>query len=109
GRTYSVITGSGSYIPSRCLTNSDFLERDFLDADGRPFEKTNLDLVDKFFEITTIAERRYVTDDLVTSDIGYYAAVNAIEAANIDRETLEYIIVAHNFGDVRHDQKQLDM
>lgn len=109
GRTYSVITGTGSYIPTRCLTNSDFLEREFLDFDGQPYERTNLDLVDKFFEITTIAERRYVTDDLVTSDIGYFAAANAIEAANIDKETLEYIIVAHNFGDVRHDQKQLDM
>jgi 3-oxoacyl-[acyl-carrier-protein] synthase III len=109
GTISSVITGTGSYIPSRCLKNSDFIERDFLDAEGRPFDRTNQDIVDKFYGITTISERRYVTDDLVTSDIGYYAAVKGLEAANIDKETLDYIIVAHNFGDVRHDNKQLDM
>jgi len=66
-------------------------------------------VIDKFREITTIQERRYVTDDLVTSDIAYLAALAAIEDAGIDKETLDYIIVAHNFGDVRVNQGGVDI
>ncbi len=106
---YSVITGTGSYIPTRCLKNTDFLDHEFLDSDGTPFQRSNQEIIEKFFGITTIAERRYVTDDLVTSDIAYYAASAALEDSKIDRETLDYIIVAHNFGDVRKDNRQLDL
>ena len=45
----------------------------------------------------------------MTSDIAYYAAVEAIRSANIDREELDYVIVAHNFGDVTHDTKKSDI
>lgn len=106
---YSVITGTGSYIPSRRISNKDFLTNEFYDVDGSKLDKTNQEIIKKFLEITTIAERRYVTDDLTTSDISYYAALEAIESANIDKEELDYIIVAHNFGDVRNDNKQLDI
>ncbi|MCK4569798.1 MAG: ketoacyl-ACP synthase III, partial [Bacteroidales bacterium] len=106
---YSVITGTGSYIPSRRIRNDDFLTNEFYDIDGRKIKKTNQEIIDKFLEITTIAERRYVTDNLTTSDIAYYAAVDAIKSANIDKEELDYIIVAHNFGDVKNDNKQLDI
>ncbi len=41
-------------------------------------------------------ERRYVTDDLVTSDIATIAARQAITSSGIDLESLDYIIVAHN-------------
>nr|NQU92090.1 ketoacyl-ACP synthase III [Bacteroidota bacterium] len=106
---YSVITGTGSYIPSKRIRNEDFLTNEFYDLGGEKLEKTNEEIIDKFLEITTIAERRYVTDDLVTSDISYYAAIEAIKSANIDKEELDYIIVAHNFGDVKHNNKQLDI
>ena len=106
---YSVITGTGNYIPTKRIKNEDFLSNEFYETDGKKLEKTNKEIVDKFLEITTIAERRYVTDDLVTSDIAYYAAVDAIESASIDKEELDYIIIAHNFGDVRHDNKTLDI
>ena len=33
----------------------------------------------------------------------------AIDDANIDPETLDYIIVAHNFGDVKHETVQSDI
>ena len=46
---------------------------------------------------------------MVTSDIAYFAAVDAIKSANIDKEELDYIIVAHNFGDVKSDNNQLDI
>lgn len=109
GTIYSVITGTGNYIPTRAVRNEDFLAHDFYDTNGKKLQKSNQEIIDKFLEITTIAERRYVTDKLTTSDIAYFAAVDAIESANIDRETLDYIIVAHNFGDVRNENKQLDI
>ena len=40
-------------------------------------------------------------DHLTSSDLGFFAAEKAIEDAKIDREELDYIIVAHNFGDVK--------
>ena len=106
---YSVITGTGNYIPSMRIRNKDFLTNEFYNSNGTKLEKTNQDIIDKFQDITTIAERRYVTDDLVTSDIAYYAAIDAIKSANINKEELDYIIVAHNFGDVRHDNRRSDI
>ena len=106
---YSVITGTGNYIPSRRIKNKDFLNNEFYGSDGKKLiGKTNQEIIDKFQEITTIKERRYVTGNLVTSDIAYYAAIDAIKSANIDKEKLDYIIVAHNFGDVKNDNKRSD-
>jgi 3-oxoacyl-[acyl-carrier-protein] synthase-3 len=109
GNIYSVITGTGNYIPTERVKNENFLTNEFYDKDGKKIEKTNQEIINKFLEITTIAERRYVTNNLVTSDIAYYAAIDAIKSANIDKEELDYIIVAHNFGDVRNDNKCLDI
>lgn len=106
---FSVITGTGNYIPSKRIRNVDFLSNEFYDISGKKLEKTNQEIIDKFLEITTIAERRHVTDDLVTSDIAYFAAIDAIKSANIDKEELDYIIVAHNFGDIKNNNKQLDI
>ncbi len=106
---YSVITGTGSYIPSKRIRNEDFLTNEFYDKEGQKLAKTNQEIINKFLEITTIAERRYVTDDLATSDIASYAAVDAIKSANIEKEELDYIIVAHNFGEVKHGNKGLDI
>jgi 3-oxoacyl-[acyl-carrier-protein] synthase-3 len=65
-------------------------------------------VAEKFLEITGIEERRYVSDNLVTSDIALIAAQKAIEDAKIDPETLDYIIFAHNFGNVKHGAIQAD-
>ena len=105
----SVITGTGSYIPAMLVKNEDFLTREFYDPNGKRIDKTSREIIDKFLEISTIAERRHVSDDLVTSDIATYAAVEAIKSADIDREDLDHIIVAHNFGDVRKENAQLDI
>jgi 3-oxoacyl-[acyl-carrier-protein] synthase-3 len=109
GTIYSVITGTGSYIPTRQIKNEAFLANEFYDTDGKKLDKPNQEIIDKFFEITTIAERRYVTDNLVTSDIAFHAADEAIKSANIDQEELDYIIVAHNFGDVKNDNRRKDI
>ncbi|MEQ8624257.1 MAG: ketoacyl-ACP synthase III [Vicingaceae bacterium] len=106
---YSKIIGTGSYIPTQQIKNEDFLENEFYDTGSVKLKRANQEIIDKFLEITSITERRYVTPDLVTSDIAYYAALEAINAGKIDKESLDYIIVAHNFGDVKEGAKQLDI
>jgi len=106
---YSIIKGTGSYVPPRRVKNEDFLDKEFYEADGTKINKNNQEIIDKFIKITTIAERRHAPDDLVTSDIAHLAAVEAIKSAGIDQETLDYIIVAHNFGDVRPDNNEVDI
>lgn len=102
------ITGSGSYIPTEIVTNLDFAKHSFLNEDGTDFPYSNEIVSEKFLEITGIQERRYISKNLVTSDIGLIAAQRAIETANIDPETLDYIIFAHNFGNVKHGAIQTD-
>ena len=47
-------------------------------------------------------------ENLINSDIATYASHRAIEDANIDPEELDYIIVAHNYGDIKPDSDQSD-
>jgi len=108
-KIYSIITGSGRYIPTQRITNSDFLTSTFYEADGKPIKRPNEEGIRKFSDITGILERRYVTNDLVASDIGYLAAQDALTSSGIDGESLDYIIVAHNFGDVPYDNRRSDL
>lgn len=105
----SVIAGTGSYIPTRRIKNEAFLENEFFDINGNRLEKTNEEIIQKFFEITEIEERRYVTDNLLASDIAHLAAEDALKSSGIDKEELDHIIVAHNFGDVKHGSNRTDM
>jgi len=105
---YSVISGTGSYLPRTEVKNEEFLGHAFFGPDGRKLEKPNADIIKKFAEITGIYERRYVTPDLNASDIAAAAALDALESSGLDRETLDYIIVAHNFGDVRAGNRRSD-
>lgn len=106
---HTVITGTGSYIPTRRVPNEDFLDRTFLDEKGEAFDKSNEEIIRKFYEITGIEERRYATDDVMASDMGARAAEKALASADLDFEQLDYIIVAHNFGDIRADNRRVDM
>lgn len=103
------ITGIGSYIPEVSVSNTDFAKHVFLNEDGTPFASSNEIIAEKFKSITGIEERRYADDNLVTSDLGFLASERAIKNANIDPETIDYIIFAHNFGDVRKGTIQSDM
>jgi len=108
-RRYSVFTGTGSCLPTRTIENQDFTGHEFFLDYGEALDPAdNPRVVAKFQEITEIAERRHVTDDLVASDLGAEAAEAALADADADPETLDYIIVAHNFGDVRADRLRLD-
>lgn len=108
-KLYSVFTGTGSYVPTKRIGNDYFLDYDFYDSTGEKITTPNNEITRKFQEITTIAERRYAEDDQVTTDLALYAAERAIEAAKIDKEELDYIIFAHNFGETRMDNIQVDV
>lgn len=103
------ITGTGSYIPTEVISNKDFSSHIFLNEDGTSFPLSNDVITEKFHGITGIQERRYASNELTTSDMATIAAKKAIENANIDPETLNYIIFAHNFGDVKKGAIQGDM
>ena len=105
----SKITGTGTYIPSIIKKNEDFLDQEFLNEDGTSFNSDNDEIIEKFQAITGIAERRYSTPELNTSDLAFFAAEKAIADANIDKEDLSYIIIAHNFGDVNDGSHQTDL
>ena len=102
------ITGSGCSIPSVVQGNEAFLNHSFLDDSGSKFDVSNETIIDKFNSITGIEQRKYIPPNLKTSDIAYHAAQKAIEDAQLDPETLDYIIVAHNFGDISSSSKQID-
>lgn len=105
----SVIVGTGKYIPGRVVKNEDFLKNTFFEKDGLPQKRKNEDAIDKFQQITDIEERRYADNNLLTSDLAFFAAKDAITSSDFDAETLDYIIVAHNFGDVKDGSNRSDM
>lgn len=105
---YTVITGSGSYLPTERIPNSYFHQHVFMDENGKPFERAPEEIVARFTQITDIYERRYAKDEYVASDLGYFAAKEALEAAGTDGEDLDYIIVAHNWGDIRPEIRRAD-
>ncbi len=101
-------TGIGSCIPQNTIKNSAFLEKRFKNPDGSSVPGSNDLIIKKFKAITGISERRYADEDVTSSDLAAIAAKRAIENAQIDPETLDYIIVAQNFGDVKHNRTQSD-
>jgi 3-oxoacyl-[acyl-carrier-protein] synthase III len=105
----SVIVATGSRIPDVRVTNEFFLEHEFHSADGRRIDKPNHEILEQFEAITGIRERRYVRDDQVASDIAFDAAAAALDSSGIDREQLDYILLAHNFGDVRRGSHRSDL
>jgi len=97
--TNSIITRTGNYIPDNRIPNTRFLGKTFFDAHGKRVQRSNPEIIKKLHEITGIEERRYASDDMCTSDMALKAAESALDG--LDRENLDYIIVAHNFGDVQ--------
>jgi 3-oxoacyl-[acyl-carrier-protein] synthase-3 len=102
------ITGTGSYIPNVVMKNADFNQHQFLNEDGSAFKQKNEIIIKKFKAITGIEERRYADVNQTTSDLGFYAAEKAISDSGINPEELDYIIVASNYGDVKHGNIQCD-
>ena len=103
------ITGLGSYVPKRNVKNTDFENHKFLNQDGSVFKQNNAIIIKKFKAITGIEQRKYVEAGVSSTDIAFWSAQKAITDAGIDPETLDYIIVAHNFGEVRNSLNQTDI
>lgn len=109
-RVYTKIVGTGSYLPTRTIENDYFSNYTFFDPCTKaPFDKDNDEIILKFKEITNISERRWISDELHNSDMAYMAVKEACESAKIDPETLDFIIVAHNFGDVNLETTRVDI
>ena len=106
---YSIISGTGSYLPTKHIANADFLHQTFYESTGEKINRSNEEIISKFQQITGIDERRYVEDEFVSSDIAFFAAEKAIANSGFDKEELDYIIVAHNFGDVKHGTTRVDI
>lgn len=105
----SVIVATGSFIPEIKVNNRDFLSHTFFEKDGSPIKKDTASIVEKFKDITGIEDRCYAKPEQKASDLGFLAAQNALENSGIDKESLDYIIVAHNFGDVAYKSNRVDI
>ena len=69
-KIYSVITGTGSYLPENIISGDHFMGASFFD-NGTKLDKENSEIINKFSEITEIIERRYVCADLLNSCLLY--------------------------------------
>lgn len=107
-KIYSVITGTGSYIPEHIISGDHFMGASFYD-NGVKLDKDNIEIIHKFSEITEIIERRYIDDELLNSDIATIAAQRALDDAGVNKETIDHIICCHNFGDVKVGSNRMDM
>ncbi len=84
---YSKITGTGSYLPERVLTNSDL--------------ELMVDTTDEWIRTRTGIEKRHVAaDDETTCDLAEKAAMSAIEASGKKITDIDIIIVATTTPDV---------
>ncbi len=104
----SVITGTGSFIPPEIRLNSDFELHNFYTEETQRIETPTPEVVEKFRQITGIEARRYAASHMNTSDIALISAKLAVEESGIDPETIDQIILAHNFGNVINKTIQTD-
>ena len=105
----SRIVATGAHLPTEIIPNEHFHKHQFYNAEGQLNPKPTIAIVKKMTEISGIKQRRYTRPEFSTSDLSFWAAQDALQSGNIDGETLDYIIVAHNFGDVQRNSLQADM
>ena len=91
-RRYSRITGTGSYLPPRRLTNADLVAE--LAAKG---VETSDDWI---VERTGIRARHFAASDVCASDLALEAAKNALQAAGVQAKDIDLIIVATSTPDM---------
>ena len=89
---YSRITGTGSYLPPRRLTNADLVAE--LAANG-------LETSDEWIvERTGIKARHFAAPEVCSSDLGVEAARQAMQAAHVEASSIDLIIVATSTPDM---------
>ena len=91
-RRYSRITGTGSFLPPRRLTNADLVAE--LAAKG--VESSDEWIVER----TGIRSRHFAAPDVGSSDLGTQAARHALQAAGVDAKDIDLIIVATSTPDM---------
>jgi 3-oxoacyl-[acyl-carrier-protein] synthase-3 len=105
----AVVAATGSHIPQTIIDNQDFLTSQFFAPTGSPIPKDTSAILAQFQAITGIRQRRYVDADQKASDMGFLAATQALTSSQIDPETIDYLIVAHNFGDIAPGSNRVDI
>jgi len=100
----SKITGTGSAMPSRVITNDYFLDHTFYTKEGKKNEKSTAAIIQKLEEISGIKERRFIPEDEPSVEILFQACSNAIQDAGIDKNEIDGLIVAHNAGNMLPNQ-----
>src|SRR6185436_8555198 len=89
---YARITGTGSYLPPRRVTNADF---------ARQLAERGIETSDEWIvERTGIRARHFADDGVASSDLAVAAARQAIQAAGITAEQVDLIIVATSTPDM---------
>ncbi len=84
---YSKITGTGSYLPERILTNAEL--------------ELMVDTSDEWIRSRTGIEKRHIAaDDETTCDLAEKAALSAIEAAGIKNDDIDLIIIGTTTPDL---------
>jgi 3-oxoacyl-[acyl-carrier-protein] synthase-3 len=91
-RRYSRITGTGSFLPPRKLTNGDLVAELAL----KGVESSDEWIVER----TGIRSRHFVDEGVFSSDLGFGAAKNALLAAGCSAQDLDLIIVATSTPDM---------
>lgn len=91
-KVYSRITGSGSFLPPRRLTNADLVH----ELARRGVESSDHWIVER----TGIRARHFAEPDVSSSDLGLEAARRALQAANLQAQDIDLIIVATSTPDM---------
>lgn len=86
-KIYSRIAGTGSYLPEKVLTNADLTQ----------FVETSDEWI---VARTGIRERHVAAEGETTSDLGYHAAVRAMEAAGVTAAEIDLIIMGTTTPDL---------
>lgn len=104
-----IITGTGSYLPAHIITNDHFKNNSFYSPNGELLTESNDLIAEKLEKITGIKERRYIDEEQQMYEIAIIAAQRALEDAKADPETLDGIILAHNFGTIAYGTTQVNL
>lgn len=104
----AIIIGSGHYLPKNVIKNDFFMSHEFYDETGELITKPNEETIRKFQEITEIEERRYADADMQNSDMAAHAAREALADAGVDKEDLDYVLVASNYGEIKKETTVAD-
>ena len=87
GRIYARIAGTGSYLPDKLLTNDDLAKQ--------------VDTSDEWIlSRTGIRQRHIAAEGQTTGDLGYNAALKAMEAAGVSAADLDMIVVGTTTPDL---------